>query len=126
MPASLLHHAKRMRKAPTDAEACLWRELRAHRFLGFKFRRQQPIGRCIVDFVCFRQALVLEVDGSQHLEDAAHDAERTAWLQSQGFRVMRFWNHDVLARTADVMDAIHAALESGPSPGRAARGHPLP
>lgn len=126
MPIHLLHHAKRMRKAPTEAEARLWRELRAHRFLGFKFKRQQPIGRYIVDFACLSRKLLIEIDGSQHLDAVAHDEARSAWLQSQGFRVVRFWNHDVLARTIEVMDAIHAALESRPSPGRASRGHPLP
>ena len=96
MQARLLDHAKHMRREPTKAEALLWRHLRAHRFSGFKFKRQQPLGTYIVDFVCFTGKVVVEVDGSQHGETQAYDAARTAWLELQGFRVLRFWNHDVL------------------------------
>ncbi len=126
MPIHLLRHAKRMRREPTEAEARLWRELRAHRFNGCKFKRQQPIGRYIVDFACLQRKLLVEIDGSQHMQQANYDEARTAWLQSQEFRVLRFWNHDVLARTTEAMDATDAALQSAPSPDPAARGHPLP
>ncbi|HEY5850131.1 MAG TPA: DUF559 domain-containing protein [Lysobacter sp.] len=105
-----------MRGEQTQAEARLWRQLRAHRFDGFKFKRQQPLGRFIVDFVCFSQKLIIEIDGSQHLEAMAYDQSRTAWLESQRFRVLRFWNDDVLARTELVLDVVWTELH-GPLPG---------
>jgi very-short-patch-repair endonuclease len=101
--ANSLLHAKRMRKSATDAEAKLWRNLRAGRLAGYKFRRQQPLGRYIVDFVCFEQRLVIEVDGGQHLDAQISDALRTEWLESEGSRVLRFWDDDVLLRTNLVM-----------------------
>jgi len=100
-----------MRGAPTDAEALLWWRLRAHRFDGSKFKRQQPLERYVLDFVCFGQKLVVEVDGSQHQDASVYDSARTAWLNSQGFRVLRFWNDDVLTRSELVLDAIWDALQ---------------
>jgi very-short-patch-repair endonuclease len=87
-----------MRKNPTDAERLVWRQLRGRRFAQFKFRRQAPIWHYIVDFVCFEKQLILELDGGQHTEaeQQAWDATRTAWLERQGFTVLRFWDHDVL------------------------------
>ena len=113
MQERLLKHAKQMRSAPTEAESLLWHRLRAHRFDGYKFKRQQPLGRYVLDFVCFGHKLVVEIDGSQHLDaDAsAYDSTRTTWLNSQGFRVLRFWNDDVLARSELVLDAIWDALQ---------------
>lgn len=87
--------AKALHKRMTDAEQFLWRQLRAHRLVEAKFKRQQPIGPYIVDFVCFEARLVIEVDGGQH-QDCNTDRIRDAWLESQGFRVLRFWNHEVL------------------------------
>ncbi|MFC3551956.1 endonuclease domain-containing protein [Lysobacter cavernae] len=110
MPQRLLGHAKHMRHAPTAAEALLWRHLRAHRFAGFKFKRQQPLGPYIVDFVCFVRRLVIEVDGSQHLEAIGYDMARAGWLNAQGFRVLRFWNDEVLVRTELVLEAIWTTL----------------
>jgi len=98
--------AKELRKNSTDAERVLWQRLRAHRFAGYKFRRQQPLGRYIVDFVCFEKYLIIELDGGQHAEQAVYDAERSIWLQSQGFRVLRFWNHEVLKDAEAVTEAI--------------------
>jgi very-short-patch-repair endonuclease len=98
--------AKELRKNSTDAERALWRQLRAHRLAGYKFRRQQSIGRYIVDFLCFEKRLIVELDGGQHAEQVAYDAERTAWLQSQGFKVLRFWNHEVLQNTEAVLEVI--------------------
>lgn len=98
--------AKELRKNSTDAERALWRQLRAHRLLGYKFRRQQPIGRYIVDFVCFEKHLIIELDGGQHAEQVAYDEERSAWLQAHEFQVLRFWNHDVLQDTEAVMGVI--------------------
>lgn len=102
--------AKQLRKNMTDAERKLWRHLRAHRMLGQKFRRQQPLGPYIVDFVHFGARLVVEADGGQHNE-SNHDAVRDAWLKSQGYRVLHFWNNDILNETETVLAAILSALE---------------
>lgn len=102
--------AKSLRANMTDAERRLWGHLRAHRFEAFHFRRQVPIGPFIADFVCHRAKLIIEVDGGQHSETDAGDARRTAWLNNAGYRVMRFWNFEILTGLEGVMDAIHAAL----------------
>lgn len=111
----LLRYAKAMRSAPTDAEARLWRHLRAKRFDGFKFKRQQPLGPYIVDFVCFGRRLVIEVDGSQHASQLERDAARSQWLTGQGFRVCRFWNDEVLRDTQRVLEQIQQMLRTGDS-----------
>lgn len=114
MNEQLLRFAKAMRRQPTDAEAALWTRLRAVRLSGFKFKRQQPLGDYVVDFVCFECKLIVEVDGGQHAEQA--DFERTRWLEGRGFTVLRYWNNDVLLRTDDVLDSISRALRDNPSP----------
>jgi very-short-patch-repair endonuclease len=86
-----LERARRLRREMTDAERRLWAMLRGSQLEGAKFRRQVPIGRYIADFACFKSKLIVELDGSQHA-DSAYDAERDAWLEAQGFRVLRFWN----------------------------------
>jgi len=86
----------------------------------YKFRRQQPIGRYIVDFVCFEAGLVLELDGGQHADQAAADLDRTRWLESQGFKVLRFWNNELLGNPEGTLQAIQSAL-STPHPLAAAR-----
>jgi len=104
-----------MRSNPTEAKRRLWPILRNKRLAAYKFKRQQAFGAYIVDFVNFERRLVIEADGSQHIDSAA-DARRTAWLESQGFRVLRFWNDGILARTDQVADAIwHALGEDQPS-----------
>lgn len=97
----------------TDAERVLWRELRSRQISGYKFRRQQPLGRFITDFVCFEKRLVIELDGGQHAEaeQLSYDAERSVWLEQNGYRVLRFWNHDVLQRLETVKQAIYLALK---------------
>jgi len=115
-----MQKAKLMRSEATDAERVLWRHLRAHRLASAKFRRQQPIGRYIVDFVCFESRLVVEVDGGHHLESAS-DTERDAWLREQGYTVLRFWNNDVLQRTESVLEEVASKplpLSPSPSPAR--------
>ena len=112
MPHTLLPFAKRMRYTPTEAEARLWWHLRAARFRGLKFRRQQPIGDYIVDFVCFERRLIVEVDGSQHLESIGRDCARTAWFELQGFTVIRFWNDVVMSEPDRVLDEILRRLKS--------------
>jgi very-short-patch-repair endonuclease len=94
----LLGSARKLRNAMSEAEKRLWYHLRAHRFCGASFRRQTPIGAYIVDFVCHDAALIIELDGGQHATARAsrYDAERAAWLASRGYKVLRFWNNDVL------------------------------
>ena len=96
--------ARDLRQQMTDAERFLWSRLR-RRFLGAKFRRQVPLGPFIVDFACMRRKLVIEVDGGQHLESSA-DAARDRWLAENGFRVLRFWNHEVLQNLDGVLERI--------------------
>ena len=108
-----------MRAEATDAERALWRELRAGRLAEFRFRRQQPLGNYIVDFVCFESKLVIEVDGGQHDEQRDYDNRRDAWLAEQSFRVLRFWNNEVMGNLEGVMETILAALSPSntlPSP----------
>jgi very-short-patch-repair endonuclease len=93
----------------TDSEIALWRHLRAHRLNGEKFRRQQPIGRYVVDFVHFGARLIVEADGGQHNRSAA-DERRDTWLRAQGFTVMRFWNNEIMQNLAGVLETITAAV----------------
>lgn len=102
--------AQSLRKSSTDAELRLWRVLRNRNLEKFKFRRQHPIGPYIVDFVCLEKKLVIELDGGQHVERASYDAVRSAVLAQSGFRVIRFWDNDVLTKTESVMQAIYNAL----------------
>ena len=104
------HKARQLRQLSTDAERRLWSALRDRRLSRFKFRRQYPIGFYIVDFACTRYKLVIEIDGGQHMDSSA-DARRTAWLQGQGWKVIRFWNNDVLTNTNGVIENILRALE---------------
>jgi len=90
----------------TDAERLLWKHLRNTQLHGLKFRRQQPIGNYIVDFICFENKLVVELDGSQHITNVTNDQLRTMWLENLGYRVIRFWNHDVLKNIAGVLEEI--------------------
>jgi very-short-patch-repair endonuclease len=106
--------ARELRKAQTPAEHDLWQQLRAKRFSGFKFRRQQVIGNYIVDFVCFDQKLVIELDGSQHAEAKERDESRDRWLSEQGFRVLRFWNNEWMAQAESVLETIWSALHKQP------------
>jgi very-short-patch-repair endonuclease len=100
----------------TDAEGNLWAALRAHRLNGLSFRRQTPIGRFIVDFVCQEHRLVIEVDGGQHAESKT-DAARDRWLAEKGYRVLRFWNLDVFETLDGVLQAIlDATREATPLP----------
>lgn len=95
----------------TDAEQRLWYRLRAHRLSGASFRRQFPIGRYIVDFVCLDARVIVELDGGQHA-DSIKDAARDGWLRSQGSKVLRFWNNDVLSNTNGVVQTIADAVSS--------------
>jgi len=107
--------AKQLRRNMTDAENLLWYRLRGHRLNGMKFKRQQPLGNYIVDFVCFEAKVVIEVDGGQHL-DNMQDQQRDVWLRSQGFEVLRFWNNEVLEQTDAVLEKVHQSLTPSPLP----------
>ena len=106
------NRARHLRSNPTDAERFLWRHLRLRQFGGYKFRRQRPVGPYIVDFVCLEKRVVIEVDGGQHSERRSHDARRDAWLNKEGFTVLRFWDHQVLKQVDDVKQAIWEALKT--------------
>jgi very-short-patch-repair endonuclease len=108
LPTDTLSNARMLRQAMTDAEQALWYHLRAGRFGGFKFRRQHPLPPYVVDFVCLGQLLVVELDGSQH--SPRIDAERNRFLERSGFRLLRFWNNDVLIQTKVVLTQIWSAL----------------
>ena len=107
--------ARQLRTTQTDAERRLWRYLRNRQLCGFKFRRQFPIRPYICDFVCVEAGLIVEIDGGQHLSDESRDAVRTRYLESAGYRTVRYWNNDVLLRTNEVLEAILLELRS-PSP----------
>jgi very-short-patch-repair endonuclease len=107
--STLRQGARNLRKNSTDAERHLWYPLRAGR-LGFKFKRQVPIGAYIVDFVCLEKRLVIELDGGQHMDNKIYDTKRTDWLMTNGFKVLRFWNHDVFQQMPSVLEVILSAL----------------
>jgi len=102
--------AKRLRKNMTDAEKLLWSKIR-NRQLGVKFRRQQPVGRYIVDFICFEEQIIIEVDGGQHSQNK-EDEIRDKWFMAKGFKVLRFWNNDVLRNVRGVVEDIREELLS--------------
>ncbi|HEX9374075.1 MAG TPA: DUF559 domain-containing protein [Roseiflexaceae bacterium] len=106
----LTEQARRNRARPTAAEAQLWQHLRGRRLDGFKFRRQHPIDRFIVDFCCLERCLIVEVDGLAHQQLAERDAERTAVLQALGYRVFRCTNDQIERNIAAVLDLIRATL----------------
>ena len=104
-------NARLLRSSSTDEEVILWRHLRNRQLMDWKFRRQAPIGPYIVDFVCFEEKLVVEVDGGHHQSQTDDDNVRTEWLESQGFRMLRFWNSEVLGNIDGVAASILDALE---------------
>jgi len=106
-----MHRAGELRREQTPAEAKLWAYLRPQRLNGVHFRRQHAIGPYITDFCAPRQKLVIELDGSQHLDQEEYDAERTAFLESKGCRLLRFWNGDVMNNINGVMTVILEELE---------------
>jgi len=115
MKKQLTQRARNLRQQSTPAEKQLWRYLHGKKLEGTKFRRQQPIGKYIVDFVSFSHKLIIEVDGGHHAEprEQARDQQREAWLQEQGFTVLRFWNNEVLQNTEGVIETIRSKLLAG-------------
>ncbi len=115
MSSKLTSVARLLHKNSTDVERLLWRHLRAGRFDGYKFKRQQPLGDYVVDFVCFEARLVVELDGGQHADSEA-DCIRDHWLREQGFNVLRFWNNEVLTNLEGLLQRIHSELTPSPQP----------
>lgn len=115
LAAGAVAKARSLRRSCTQEERILWQTLRRHLILA-RFRRQVPIGRYFVDFVSHSAKLVIELDGAHHAEQAAYDAERTRFLESEGYRVIRFWNRDVALNLDGVFRAIEAALADPTSP----------
>jgi very-short-patch-repair endonuclease len=111
----ILTNAKSLRSHQTEAEQRLWYHLRAHRFMEMKFKRQKPIGRYIVDFICVERQLIIELDGGQHAEQLAYDRQRDAWLRSKGYTVLRFWNNEVMQQLEGVLEQIRLTL-TAPAP----------
>jgi very-short-patch-repair endonuclease len=112
-------YARGLRRRQTDAERRLWARLRDRRLLGGKFARQVPIGPYVIDFCCREQKLVVELDGGQHAIRTAYDAKRTAFLEEQGYRVLRFWDNDALGNTDGMLERIAQTLsptDTRPSP----------
>jgi very-short-patch-repair endonuclease len=120
MKNSLKPFAKHLRKKSTDTENVLWKQLRAKRFEGFKWRRQEPIGKYIVDFVCYEKRIIVECDGGQHIVQKDKDSKRDEWLKDRGYKILRFWDNEVLQNLDIVLDVIWKVLSDHPPP------NPLP
>ena len=117
--------ARQLRRQQTDAEKVIWNAIRNRLIANTKFRRQYVIGPYIVDFVCMERGLIVEIDGGQHNDQREYDAKRTAFLESKGYHVIRFWNNEVLKDRESVLDEIHRQLELRkrlPSPRPSPRG----
>lgn len=114
-PERTIRRARRLRKSPTRAEEFLWSLVRDKALDGLRFRRQVPIGFYVVDFACLSARLIIEADGGVHALRTFDDAKRDAWLTSQGFRVLRISNADILTRPSHVLAAIQAAAGKPPS-----------
>src|SRR6187549_2674631 len=110
----MMQRAGELRQNQTEAEARLWSRLRAHRMAGVQFRRQHAIGDYIVDFCSPRRKLIIELDGSQHLDQAEYDLERTQYLETKGYRVLRFWNNDVMNDIDIVLNTIWNEINKVP------------
>jgi len=106
---------RQLRSNMTDAEKAVWQMLRSRQMSGYRFRRQHPFGDYILDFVCLSIKLVIEIDGGQHAEQVAADNQRDQFLRDAGFRVLRFWNNQVLTETEAVREAIWQSLQASPS-----------
>jgi very-short-patch-repair endonuclease len=108
--SNLLGLSRNLRTRQTDAENLLWRRLRGKQLAGVKFRRQHPIGKYIVDFVCLKKRLILEIDGGQHALEKDKDDERAKWLTAEGYHILRFWNNEVLENLPGVLETVRLAL----------------
>ncbi|HGE69288.1 TPA: endonuclease domain-containing protein [Candidatus Poribacteria bacterium] len=106
MKSELTDLARSLRKNSTDAERLLWGYLRGRQLDSLKFRRQHPLGNYIVDFICLEKKIIIEIDGGQHATSKEYDEERDRWLNNQGFKVLRFWNNDVIKNIDGVIEVI--------------------
>jgi very-short-patch-repair endonuclease len=121
-PASVQIRARQLRREQTDAEAKLWSYLRNRQLDGFKFRRQHPIGRFVVDFCCVDRRLIVEVDGEVHRSQAAEDQARAEALQAAGYTIARWTNDQIEHQVADVLAELRRLLNDSPSPAAAGEG----
>ncbi len=119
---ALKHKARALRRNQTETEKRLWRSLRGGALLGYKFRRQQPLGVYITDFCCLERRLVVELDGSQHATQRLKDQRRTQFMEQEGFRVIRFWDNEVFENITGVLETILKHLEAPPHPDPLPRG----
>lgn len=110
----LIRYARILRKNLTREERILWHNLRSRNFLGYKFRRQEPIGKYIVDFLCYEKKLIIDLDGGQHNQDdkIKKDNKRDAYLRKNGFKILRFWNNEVMDNLNGALMKIKEELES--------------
>jgi very-short-patch-repair endonuclease len=120
------NHARRLRRDQTDAERTLWKALRSRQFDGLKFRRQHPVGPYIVDFCCLHLKLAVELDGGQHASQTEADDRRSHGLAQAGYRVLRFWNHEVLMNLEGVLHHIAESITPSPQPSPRGRGRKAP
>ena len=114
MRNKLQNIAKILRRRPTEAEKFMWRYLKSRQLEGLKFRRQEPIGNYVVDFVCYEKKIIVEIDGGQHCVE--RDGNRDRWLESQNFKILRFWNTEVLKNSQGVWEVIRKNCLSCDSP----------
>jgi very-short-patch-repair endonuclease len=121
----LIRIARKLRKDSTEAERRLWSKLRGKQLAGFKFRRQQPVGPHVVDFINFEKRLIIEIDGGHHALQKERDNERDCWLEEKGFEVLRYWNNEIIDNIDGVLEAILKKLTSpSPNPSHKGRGFP--
>ena len=123
MKKDLTNIARRLRENATEAEKVLWQRLSRRQMEGFKFRRQQPIGQYVADFVNFKKKLIIELDGGQHKIQKDEDKKRDDWFEERGFKVLRFWNNDVFENIEGILEVVREKLLSpSPNPSRQGRG----
>lgn len=108
--------ARKLRKTSTDAENLLWGYLRSKQLAGYKFKRQEPVDNYIADFVCYEVRIIIEVDGGHHALRETEDKKRDEYIKSNGFKVLRFWNNEVLGNIEGVLETIRGELLTPPSP----------
>ena len=107
---NLIAKARSLRRSQTDVEQLLWQRLRNRQIFNFKFRRQYPIDPYVVDFCCLDLKLIIELDGSQHFEQASYDENRSLYLAQRGFKVIRFWNNEVIENCEGVLERIYLVI----------------
>ena len=112
----LRQRARQLRKNSTEAENHLWKFIRCRSLGGYRFKRQVPVGNYIADFLCSWKKLIVKLDGGQHDEHHGYDEVRTKFLNAMGYRVLRFWNHDVLTETEEILEIILNELNKAQKP----------